>query len=130
MNKKQQELLDKCVRVNVSDDVPLLDGILIIQQRRLHDSGYRMMYVIGQTIEDDKYYLLSTYSDVIDIGNMFSNPAHYDIYLMKKTKDKNLIALLITKEEQLKLIYCIDLIIQNFGENKELLDLRNKVESQ
>ncbi len=49
---------------------------------------------------------------------------------MKKIKDKNLIALLITKEEQLKLIYCIDLIIQNFGENEELLDLRNKVESQ
>ena len=63
MNKKQQELLDKCVRVNVNDDIPLLDGILIIQQRRLHDSGYRMMYVIGQTFEDDKYYLLSTYSD-------------------------------------------------------------------
>lgn len=81
MNKKQQELLDKCVRVNVRDDIPLLDGILIIQQRRLHDSGYRMMYVIGQIFEDDKYYLLSTYSDVIDIGNMFSNPAHYDVHL-------------------------------------------------
>lgn len=33
----------------------------------------------------------------------------------------------LTKEEIQKLIYCIDLIIQNFGENKELEDLADKL---
>ena len=33
----------------------------------------------------------------------------------------------LTKEEIQKLIYCIDLIIQNFGKNKELEDLADKL---
>lgn len=33
----------------------------------------------------------------------------------------------LTKEEIQKLIYCIDLIIQNFGENKELEELADKL---
>lgn len=33
----------------------------------------------------------------------------------------------LTNEEINKLIYCIDLIIQNFGENKELEDLADKL---
>ena len=33
----------------------------------------------------------------------------------------------LTKEEIQKLIYCVDLIIQNFGENKELEDLADKL---
>ena len=33
----------------------------------------------------------------------------------------------LTKEEIQKLIYCIDLIIQIFGENKELEDLADKL---
>lgn len=33
----------------------------------------------------------------------------------------------LTNEELTKLIYCIDLITQNFGENKELEDLADKL---
>lgn len=33
----------------------------------------------------------------------------------------------LTPEEIQRLIYCIDLIIQNFGENKELEDLADKL---
>lgn len=33
----------------------------------------------------------------------------------------------LTKEEIQKLIYCVDLVIQNFGENKELEDLADKL---
>lgn len=33
----------------------------------------------------------------------------------------------LTNEEIQKLIYCIDLIIQNFGENQELEDLADKL---
>lgn len=41
-----------------------------------------------------------------------------------------MVALLLTKEEIMKLIYCIDLILQNFGENEELEKLRDKIEQQ
>lgn len=33
----------------------------------------------------------------------------------------------LSKEEITKMIYCIDLIIQNFGKNKELEDLADKL---
>ena len=33
----------------------------------------------------------------------------------------------LTKEEIQKLLYCIDLIIQNFGENEELEKIYNKL---
>ena len=33
----------------------------------------------------------------------------------------------LTKEDIQKLIYCIDLVIQNFGENKELERLADKL---
>ena len=41
-----------------------------------------------------------------------------------------MIALLLTKEEVKKVIYCIDLILQNFGENEDLKKLRDKIEMQ
>ena len=33
----------------------------------------------------------------------------------------------LTKEEIKKLIYCIDLVIQNFGENEDLKELADKL---
>lgn len=33
----------------------------------------------------------------------------------------------LTKEEMHKLIYCIDLVIQNFGENEELERIADKL---
>ena len=67
MNKKQQELLDKCIEVEWRE-TPSFDRIHIIQQRKLHDSGYRMMYVIGYDNDLKQYFLLNDYSDVIDIN--------------------------------------------------------------
>lgn len=76
MNKKQKELLEKCIEVEWGKEVPLFKGVYIIQQRKLHDSGYRMMYVIGHTeYNKDKngyeYYLIGTYSDVVDFQPPF-----------------------------------------------------------
>ena len=76
MNKSSKELLDKCIKLKIYDKFPLFKGIYIIQQRKLHDSGYRMMYVIGHTEYDkDKkscdYYLIGTYSDVVDFQPIF-----------------------------------------------------------
>ena len=52
MNKSAKELLDKCIKLEMDKKLPLFKGIYIIQQRKLHDSGYRMMYVIGHTEYD------------------------------------------------------------------------------
>lgn len=78
----QKELLEKAeiVKWDEIDNVPLLTGIFIIQQRKLHDSGYRMMYVIGHT-EDFKYYLLATYSDVIVFTSFWSKIKLEDLHL-------------------------------------------------
>ncbi len=78
MNKAGKELLEKAIDLGYTKELPLFKGIYIIQQRKLHDSGFRMMYVIGHTkydkkIKDIKYYLVGTYSDVIDFEPMFDN---------------------------------------------------------
>ena len=77
MNKSVKELLEKCNKLNVEEKLPLFKGIFIIQQRKLHDSGYRMMYVIGHTEydiekQDWEYYLIGTYSDVVDFQPVWS----------------------------------------------------------
>ena len=74
MNK--EELLNKAKKVDYNN-LPLLKGIYIIQQRKLHDSGFRLMYVIGHSeykkdIEDFEYYMLSCCSDVVDFGPVFN----------------------------------------------------------
>lgn len=97
MNIKQEEMLKKCINVNQIETIPYFKGIYIIQQRKLHASGYRMMYVIGHTeydsnIEDFRnYYLLSSYSDVIDFNPMFNNLLihNYDMCDLHLDIDKN-----------------------------------------
>lgn len=78
LNKSQNELLDKCIEVGYDDKIPLFKGMFIIPQRKLHDSGYKMMYVIGHTDYDSRkkdftYYLIGTYSDVLDFTPIFDN---------------------------------------------------------
>lgn len=75
-NKQAQELLNKATKLKYGDEIPLFNGIYIIQERKLHDSGYRLMNIIGHTdydkrINDFKYYLISCCSDVIDFEPLF-----------------------------------------------------------
>ena len=49
---KAQELLDKAVNLKYGDEIPLFKGVYIIQHRKLHDSGYRLMSIIGHTEYD------------------------------------------------------------------------------
>lgn len=65
MNKFQKELLSKCEKVDIFDEIPLLDGLYVIPTNKKHDSGYKIMYIIG--VVGKKYYLLDTYCDVIRI---------------------------------------------------------------
>ena len=88
MNKGKQELLDKAIDVRYEDlkNVPDLCGIYIIPQRKLHDSGYKMMYVIGhdqwnKLTKSWNYYLLGTFSDVVDFESFYSKIPFNDLHL-------------------------------------------------
>lgn len=74
---KKEEMLKKAIKINYNDtNIPLFKGIFIIQERKLHDSGYRFMNIIGHTdynekSHDFKYYLISECSDVVDFTPIF-----------------------------------------------------------
>lgn len=96
MNKEAQKLLDKAIQLKYGDEIPLFEGIYIIQQRKLHDSGYRLMYVIGHTeyekeLKDFKYYLISCCSDVIDFEPIFEKylNGNFDMCDLHLDIDKN-----------------------------------------
>lgn len=78
MNKdiNKEELLKKAIDLGWNSEYPPFKGIYIIQQRKLHESGYRQMYVIGHTDydatnKDYDYYLIGIYSDVVDFEPIF-----------------------------------------------------------
>jgi len=81
MNKFQKEFLEKCKKVELLEDVPLLDTIYILPTNRKHDSGYKIMYIVGYTEAGKAFYLLDTYCDVVDFGEYGSNikDLHIDI---------------------------------------------------
>lgn len=96
MNKESQKFLDKAIHLQYGDEIPLFKGIYIIQQRKLHDSGYRLMYVIGHTeydkeLKDYKYYLISSCSDVIDFVPIFEKflSRNYDMCDLHLDINKN-----------------------------------------
>ncbi len=69
MNKFQKEMLEKCKEVKISEELPLLDDIYILPTNRKHDSGYKIMYIVGLCREKGIYYLLDNYCDVVDLGD-------------------------------------------------------------
>ena len=58
MNKYQKKLLEKCKKTTLSEEIPLLDDIYILPQNRKHDSGYKIMYIVGYDSKQEQYYLL------------------------------------------------------------------------
>lgn len=79
MNKFQKELLEKCIITKHDEELPLFDGIYILPTNRKHDSGYKIMYIVGHYAKEDKYYLLDTYCDVVNFG-----------YLVRELKELNI----------------------------------------
>lgn len=72
----KEKLLDKAIKLEYNSKIPLFKGIFIIQERRLHDSGYRMMNIIGHSeykkeLKGFEYYLVSCCSDVVDFQPIF-----------------------------------------------------------
>lgn len=80
MNK--YELLEQAKKVyfNELDKVPLLSGLYIIEHTKLHDSGYRLMSVVGHT-KDFDYYLIDEYCDVLDLESFWSKVPLEDLHL-------------------------------------------------
>lgn len=79
----QKEMLEKTQKIYWQDieNVPLLSGIFIIQQRKLHDSGYRLMYVIGHDEKFENYYLLDECSDVVNIESYWTKVPIEDVHI-------------------------------------------------
>lgn len=72
MNKFQKELLSKCKEVKKDKKIPLLDVVYILPTTRKHDSGYKIMYIVGYAEKTKQYYLLDGGCDVINFGDMIS----------------------------------------------------------
>lgn len=117
-NKKAQELLDKTIKLKHGDKTPLFKGIYIIQDRKLHDSGYRLMYVIGHTeydkeLNDYKYYLISDgCSDVIDFQPIFKKYINGDYDMCDLHLDINrngLIHIWTNSDKKMKMEYGLHL---------------------
>lgn len=81
MNKFQKELIEKCKKVSINDETPLFDDIYMLPTTRKHDSGYKIMYIIGYSREKNEFYLLDTYCDVVSLGEFDTNikDLHIDV---------------------------------------------------
>lgn len=78
MNKEKKALLEKCIdmRMGALSELPI-GGLYIIPTQYKHDSGYKIMYVVGHSprglYEEEKLYLLSMGSDVVSFESWVSD---------------------------------------------------------
>jgi len=89
MNKEKKALLEKCVdmRFNFGEEIPILGGIYIVPTRYKHDSGYKIMHIVGhsprKTGKEERLYLIDTICDVVDFESYYNkipiNDLHIDI---------------------------------------------------
>lgn len=113
INKQARKLLNKAVKLKYGDEIPLFKGIYIIQERKLHDSGYRLMNVIGHTeydeeLKDYKYYLISCCSDVVDFEPIFNKllAGNYDMCDLHLDINKNGLIHIWTKSNKKLSLSC------------------------
>lgn len=86
MNKEKQALLNKCVKLPFNEKMPIFGGIYIIPTQYKHDSGYKIMYIVGHTPWEFKktptYYLIDTCCDVVDFGQILNlSPTIEDLHI-------------------------------------------------
>ena len=82
MNKFQKELLEKCKHIGIDEETPLFNDIYILPTTRKHESGYKIMYVVGLDRKNNQYYLLDTFCDVVNIGNFIKSLKGIDIDIL------------------------------------------------
>lgn len=71
LSKDKQSSIDECIEVGFMESTVVFRMIEIIPTSLVHESGYKILYIIGYGI-DGKKYLLDKYCDVIDIDNWAS----------------------------------------------------------
>ena len=79
-NKK--ELLEEFKKAEICKKGKNFDYIYVLPTRRKHDSGYYQMEIYGEIIdnetEENKFYKLASFSDVIDISYILGNYPRFD----------------------------------------------------
>lgn len=68
-----KERLNNAEYLDFDTNMHEFDYIYFKATRRKHDSGYYIFEIYGYTEDNDKYYKLSTYSDVIDFSQTKMN---------------------------------------------------------
>lgn len=63
------KLIENAVEIKDEDSL-IFDELYIIPQIELHDSGYHTMTIYGKRIDENKFYKLTTFSDVIHFEKM------------------------------------------------------------
>lgn len=71
MNKEKTKFLNECIDLPYTKEPPILRSIYVIPTDFKHDSGYKIMYIIGQDLEKNKY-ILDKGCDVIDFESFWS----------------------------------------------------------
>ena len=79
MTKHQKELLEKCKRPAFYEDLSLFDDIYILPTNQRHDSGFKIMLIVGEVRETEEYYLIDACCDVVNLG-----------FLTKQIKEVNI----------------------------------------
>lgn len=68
MNKGKKEFLNNCKYLKFTEEPPILKSIYIIPTQYKHDSGFKIMYIVGEDLYGEKY-ILDTGCDVVNFGN-------------------------------------------------------------
>ena len=73
----KNELLQVENQSFLNREIPLLDYFYIIPTKRKHSSGYKIMEIIGVNEKLEYKKKLATFSDVVDIAEIFSDRHDY-----------------------------------------------------
>lgn len=117
MNKYFKELIDKCGKNIINEEVKNIKGLYIISDNKLHSSGFRFIHVIAHTdyieeIKDFKYYYLGCSYDVMHFKNFINLGFNLEI------NRHGIIHLWLTGNIKMKTDYCLGLsdLFINIGE--------------
>lgn len=82
MTWNKKELLEEFKKAEICKSEGIFDYIYVLPTRRKHDSGYYQMEIYGEIIdketEENKFYKLASFSDVIDISYILGNYSRFE----------------------------------------------------
>lgn len=82
MTWNKKELLEEFKKAELCKEGGIFHYIYVLPTRRKHDSGYYQMEIYGEILdketEENKFYKLASFSDVIDISFILGNYQRFD----------------------------------------------------